>query len=112
MERTIELPGDQLSQLERLAAREHRSVDELVQFAVGDYLARRTRDWSEWGRRFDELVARVRAHVPADVTSEEIEADITLARDEVRAEMRREAEQARGDPGSRGTGGASGAGGR
>ena len=36
MQRTIELPEEQVRELEQLAAREHRSLDEVVQFAVGD----------------------------------------------------------------------------
>jgi len=86
MQHTIELRDEQLRELERLAARERRSVDELVQFAVGDYLARRQRDWSDWGRRWDALVADIQSRIPPDVTPEEIEADITAAAEEVRAE--------------------------
>ena len=95
MQRDIELTEEQLGQLEQLAAKERRSVDDLVRFAVNDYIARNTRNWSDWNRRFDELVARVQARMPTDVTPEEIEADITAAREEVRAEMRRELEEAR-----------------
>ncbi len=86
MQRSIEFRDEQLRELERLAAEERRSVDELVQFAVGDYLVRRRHDWSEWGRRWDALVADVQSRMPADVTPEEIEADITAAAEEVRAE--------------------------
>jgi hypothetical protein len=87
MQRTIELRDGQVQELERLAAQERRSVDELVQDAVGDYLARRHRDWSEWGRRFDSVVAQFRAGVPLEATSEAVEAEISAARDEVRAEQ-------------------------
>ena len=93
MQRVIDLTDDQLKQLEQLAVKNRRSVEEMVQIAVGDYIARRTVDWDEWGRQFDALVARVQAHMPPDVTPEEIEADITAAREEVRAEMRREREE-------------------
>jgi predicted transcriptional regulator len=86
MQRTIELDPTQLEALECLAAEEHRSVDEVVQLAVGDYLARRRRDWSAWNRRLNEFVAHVRANIPRDVTPEEIEAEIAAARAEVRAE--------------------------
>ena len=95
MQRVIDLTDEQLRQLEQLAAKNHRSVEEMVQIAVGDYIARRTVDWDEWGRQFDALVADVQAHMPPDVTPEEIEADITAAVAEVRAEMRREMEEAR-----------------
>jgi predicted transcriptional regulator len=83
MQRTIELDAAQVEALERLAAAERRSVDEIVQLAVSDYLARR-HDWSAWGDRFDALVARIQARIPPDVTPEQIEADITAARAEVR----------------------------
>ena len=86
MRRTIELEDEQVRALESAAAEERRSVDELIRQAVDGYLARRRRDWSDWGRRFDNLVERVQAHVPPDVTPEEIEADITAARAEYRAE--------------------------
>jgi hypothetical protein len=38
----------------------------------------------DWGRRVDDLVERIQRRVPAGVTPEEIEADITAARAEVR----------------------------
>ena len=86
MQRTIELPEEQVQELERLAAQERRSLDEFVQLALGDYLARRKRDRSEWVRRFDDVVARIREGVPPDLTPEEIEADVTAAWEEYRAE--------------------------
>jgi predicted transcriptional regulator len=85
MHRTIKLPEEQVGELEQLAAREHRSLDELVQAAVGDYLARR-RNWADWGRRWDALVADVQSRMPPDVTPEEIEADITANFQEYLAE--------------------------
>lgn len=48
MHRTIELPDEQVGQLEQLASSEHRSVDDIVRLAVGDYLARRQRDRADW----------------------------------------------------------------
>jgi len=86
MQRTIELPEEPIRALERLAARESRSIDELVQVAIGDYLARQGRDWSEWGRRWDALVADIQSRMPSHVTPEEIEADITAAFEEYRVE--------------------------
>jgi Arc/MetJ-type ribon-helix-helix transcriptional regulator len=108
MQRTIDLTEDQLRGLERLAAEERMSVDELVRLAVGDYLARRGRDWAYWGRRLDDVVARLREGVPADATPEAIEAEITAARAEHRAA------RASGPPTSAGGGGpgATDAGGR
>lgn len=87
MPRTIELPEEQVSQLEQLAARDHRSLDEVVQFAVGDYLVRRqTR--SEWAKRLEEAVEYIREDIPTDVTPDAIEADIAAARAEVRGPSR------------------------
>jgi Arc/MetJ-type ribon-helix-helix transcriptional regulator len=77
MQRTIDLTDEQLRELEQVAAREHRSVDDVLQRAVGDYLARRHGDWADWNRRFDAVVARFRAEVPEDLTPEQIEAEIT-----------------------------------
>ncbi len=101
MQHTVQLPDEQVRELERLAAEQRLSVDELVQRAVGDYLARR-REWPDWGRRWDALVADIQSRMPPDVTPEEIEADITAASEEVRAERaaaRRAADAA--DAGSR-----------
>ena len=103
MQRTIELPEEQVQELERLAAKEQRSLDQEVQLAVSDYLARRQRDWTEWGRRWDALVADIQSRMPANVTPEEIEADITAASAEVRAE--RAARRAREGGGSPDAGG-------
>ena len=85
MKRTIHLPQEQVRELERLAADEHRSVDEFVQLALGDYLARRNAR-AEWAKRLDEVVAQFRAGVPTDMTPEEIEAEITANWEEYRAE--------------------------
>ena len=86
MQRQIELGDDQLEELERIAGEERRSVDQLVQLAVSDYLARHHRDWSGWSRRWGSLAVEVRSSTQAGVTPEEIEADITGASEEVRAE--------------------------
>jgi predicted transcriptional regulator len=99
--RTIELDEEQGRELERLAARQRRSVEELVRQAVDGYLAEQRRDWSDWGDRFDALVARIQARIPPDVTPEEIEADITAARAEVRAARAARRAAGAGDAGSR-----------
>jgi hypothetical protein len=79
---TIELEEEQLQELERLAARESRSLNELVRRAVDRYL---TSQADDWGARFDALVGRVQARMPADLTADQIEADITDAAAEARA---------------------------
>jgi predicted transcriptional regulator len=87
MHRTVEIDEEQVKELEQLAARQHRTVDELVRQAVDGYLAQQQRDWSDWNERFDAFVTRVRSRIPAHLTPEEIEADITAARAEYRAEQ-------------------------
>ena len=88
MQRTnIYLDDAQLRTLKHLAAEDRTSVATLVRDAVDSYLARRLADDPEWGRRLDDLLTRIRSRLP-DVPPEEIEADITAARQEVR-EIRR-----------------------
>ncbi len=84
MQRSVELEEAQIHELERLASKDQRTVDELVHIAVGDYLARR-HDRSDWAKRLEAAVDQIRIAMPADATSEEIEADVTAAVDEHRA---------------------------
>ena len=85
MQRTnIYLDEDQLQVLKHLAAEERQSVADLVRRAVDDYLTKRLADDAEWRQRFDQLMHRVRGRMPEGVTPEEIESDITAAREEVR----------------------------
>ena len=86
MQRQIELRDDQLEELERMAGEERRSVDQLVQLAVGDYLARHHRDLSDWSRRWGSLAVEVRSGTRPSVPPEEIEPDIAAASEEVRTE--------------------------
>lgn len=85
MQRTnIYLDEDQLHALRLLAAEDRESVADLVRQAIDEYLVKRYPDCRDWGERFDTLVARIQRRVPADVTPEQIEADISAARQEVR----------------------------
>jgi prevent-host-death family protein len=43
---------------------------------------------AEWQRHFNEVVARIQSHIPPDMTTEEIEAEVREAREEVRRERR------------------------
>ncbi len=63
---------------------ERQSVANLVRAAVDDYLARHLGDETLWRERLDTLLTRVRTRVPAGTSSEEIEADVSVTRDEVR----------------------------
>ena len=78
--------------LRHLVAEEHRSVAQLIRQAVDQYLVREFQDRKDWGERFDDLVARIQQRIPADVTPEEFEADISAAREEVRQMRRAEGE--------------------
>ena len=85
MHRTnIYLDEDQLRALKHLAAEDRQSVSDLVREAVDAYLARRLMDDTAWRERFDRLFERVHSRIPATISPEEIEADITAAREEVR----------------------------
>ncbi len=85
MQRTnIYLDDEQLRALKHLAAEEHASVADLVRKAIDAYLVPRFSSRKEWGLRFDDLVERIQRRMPAGVTPDEIEADITAARAEVR----------------------------
>jgi predicted transcriptional regulator len=86
MQRTIELDEGQIRDLERLASANRRTVDDLIRFAVSDHLPRRQHNQDACQQRFDAVEASFREGVPADMTPEEIEAEITAARTEHRAE--------------------------
>lgn len=84
----IYLDEEETRALRHLAAEERSSVAELVRRAVDQYLAQRLGEGKDWGERFDELVERIQRRLPAGVTPDEIEADITAAREEVRRTRR------------------------
>lgn len=100
MKRTnIYLDEDQARLLRHLAIEEGRSFTDLVREALNAYLAgrglastsriigpRRSVPPDEWRSRFAEALSHVRAHAPEDIEADEIEAAITIARDEVRQE--------------------------
>lgn len=85
MHRTnIYLDAEQVRALRHLAAEDRCSVAELVRRAVDSYVSTRLSDESEWRERLDDFLARMRARLPADVPSVEVEADISAARAEAR----------------------------
>jgi hypothetical protein len=79
----IYLDEDQLDALKHLAVEDRRTVADIVRQAIDSYLARRLTD-DAWRDRLDQLFERVQAHIPASISPEEIESDITAARAEVR----------------------------
>ena len=85
---TVELDEYDTAALKELATHEQLAVEDLVTVAVRDYIARRTMDDSEWKRRWDAVIASLQSGVPKDVTPEQIEADVSAARAEYRAERR------------------------
>ena len=80
----IYLDAEQRRALGHLAAEEGCSMAELVRRAVDSYIATRCADEAAWRERLDEFLAQVRSRLPTNVPPEEIEADITAAREEVR----------------------------
>jgi hypothetical protein len=82
------LDEDTFRNLERVAAAEHRPIDDVVRDAVRSYLAQRTVTDDEWRARFEALVERIQSRIPPDVTPEQIEADVAAAVAEVRQARR------------------------
>jgi len=87
MRRTnVYLPDDKIAVLRHLAATEGRgsSVSDLIRQAIDQFLAGKLASGAPWGQRLDGLIDRVRDQLPAGVAAEEIEADVTAARAEVK----------------------------
>lgn len=88
MRRTnIFLAEEQLDGLRTLAALRGESVATVVRDAVDRYLEQQL-DREEVISRLDNALARLGARVPTAIDASEIERDITLAREEVRAARR------------------------
>jgi hypothetical protein len=99
MKRTnIYLAEEQARVLKHLAVEQDRSFTDVVREALDEYLSRRglgqgsTRPRQprrsipddEWRAQMTAVLDRIRSRVPADLRPEEIEAEVTAARDEVR----------------------------
>jgi len=88
MRRTnIFLAEEQLDGLRTLAAARGESVATVVRDAVDKYLEQHL-DRDALVSRLDDTLARLSARVPATIDPSEIERDITLVREEVRAARR------------------------
>jgi predicted DNA-binding protein len=97
---SISLPDDQLARLRLLALMQRRPLDEVIREAIDAYLAQLpdlpttrvtepTNDLpdAEWQARWDAVAERIRQAGPTQLTPEELEREITLAREEARREM-------------------------
>lgn len=85
MHRTnLYLEDEKLEALRDLAARQRRTLSDVLRQAVDAYLNESGAADKAWEDRLDRLLERVRSRLPQDVSPEEIEADITAARQEVR----------------------------
>ena len=80
----IYLDQEQVRALKHLAAEEGASLSELIRRAVDSYIATRLAEDTSWRERLDDFLVRIRSRPPANIAPEEIEADITTAREEVR----------------------------
>jgi predicted transcriptional regulator len=85
---TVVLDDDQVRALEHLAAARQQSIETLVRDAIDAYLRVRETDDVRWRGEFGRLLADIAARIPPEITPEEIEADITAAREEVRQARR------------------------
>jgi hypothetical protein len=90
----IRVNGDLYDRLAAQAARGHASIEDLVTRWLEEKVTESEerenggRVDPDWRRRMQSLVAEFRGGVPADVSPEELEAEIAAARDEVREARR------------------------
>ena len=80
---------DQLVMLKFLAIQQGKTVAELVRTAVDHLLSEQLKNEDKWKTQFNGLINRVRSRIPNNLSSEEIENDITQAKKE-RKKTRRE----------------------
>jgi hypothetical protein len=89
MQRTnIYLDEDQVRALKYLSAEHEQSVAELVRQAVDNYLAQEFDNDEVWQQRMSDLLRRVQDRSCSTTNPEQIEQDISLAREEVRTARR------------------------
>jgi hypothetical protein len=80
----IYLEDDQIDALKVVAATRGSSLATVVRDAVDAYLRDQVVGDLAWRTEFENLLDRVRSRLDSSITPEEIEADITEAREEVR----------------------------
>ncbi len=83
----IILDDDRVRALERVADEERLSLEEVVRRAVDAYLEQRAQDSRPRQERLNDVIARFGADVPADLSSDDIEAEITANWKEYRADQ-------------------------
>jgi hypothetical protein len=81
---TVVLADRDLRALEQIAKSEGSTVQDLVQRAIHDLVVSHTPPDSEWRDRFERVLAELRSGIPPGIAAEEIEADVTAVREEVR----------------------------
>ena len=84
----VQLDEEDVQALERLAARERRSIDTVMAYAMHEFAQQQRQQEREWEEIFDRLLTRLRSRPMPDVSEEEMEADIRAAREEVWEERR------------------------
>lgn len=82
----IVLSDHDLRALERAAASEGSTIQDVAQRAIRDYLVAHVAPDPEWRARFERVIAEIRSGIPDDISPEEIEADVTAVREERRRE--------------------------
>ena len=89
MRRTnIYMDEDQLVMLKFLALQQGQTVAELVRTAVNQLLSEQLKNEDKWKTQFNGLINRVRSRIPDNLSSEEIEKDITQAKKEQKKTLR------------------------
>lgn len=109
MKRTnIYLDEAQARLLRHLAVERDSSFTAVVRQAINEYLERNHLDVTDlvraplkepdaaWREEMRAMLREIRSHIPPDADPDEIERDITLAREEVWEERRKQRQHARG----------------
>jgi len=84
----IYMDEDQLVMLKFLALQQGQTVAELVRTAVNQLLSEQLKNEDKWKTQFNGLINRVRSRIPDNLSSEEIEKDITQAKKEQKKTLR------------------------
>jgi predicted transcriptional regulator len=83
---TIQVQNETLEAIKHIALVEGSDVAATIERALAQFIAVKRVKEASLQKRWDEVIATIRAGVPAELSAEEIEADIDAAVAEVRAE--------------------------